>query len=233
MAKRLVLTALLAMLAACSSDTQRARQLVADSLPITEDLEFHALRTYPGDVVCGEFSATTSYVRPREENRPFIVKGDTLIKIPRELDTRIYCNDDPAGALLASTGIGPVSADNPALMKIIRDYERLADALEAYYIDNYYYPDTAQGLEALVTRPLSGRKPRGYREGGYLAEVPADPWNRPYNYIVEQWARVKGHYEITTLGRSGEPGGEGAEADISSRYLPYLLHAARVSGAHP
>lgn len=233
MAYRLVLTALLMMLAACSADTQRARQLVADSLPITEDLEFHALRSYPGDVVCGEFSATTSYVRPREENRPFIVRGDELDKSPGDLETKIYCTDDPAGALLQETGIGPVSADNQALVKIIRDYNLLATALEAYYIDNYYYPDTEQGLEALVSRPEQGRRPPGYRDGGYLPEVPLDPWNKPYIYTEEQWARVKGHYEITTLGRAGEQGGGGAEADISSRYLPYLLHAARAAGVEP
>jgi general secretion pathway protein G len=207
--------------------------LVADSLPTTEDLEFHALRVYPGDVVCGEFSATTSYLRPREENRPFIVKGDKLDKMPGELESAIYCTDDPAGALLQRTGIGPVSADNPELTQIIRDYEHLASALEAYYIDNHYYPDTEQGLDALVTRPQQGRQPRGYREGGYLAEAPRDPWNRPYTYTVEQWARVKGQYELTTLGRSGTPGGEGVETDISSRYLPYLLHAARVTGTLP
>jgi type II secretion system protein G len=230
MANRLVLTVLVAMLAACSSDTQRARQLVADSLPITEDLEFHALRVYPGDVVCGEFSATTSYVRPREEHRAFIVRGDKLHKSPTDLDASIYCNNDPAGALLEHTGIGPVSADNPELAKVIHDYALIASALEAYYLDNYYYPDTEQGLEALVRQPQAGRRPPRYREGGYLTDVPRDPWNRAYIYTEEQWGRTKGHYEISTLGRSGAPGGEGAEADISSSHLTYLLHAARVVG---
>lgn len=233
MANRLVLAVLVAMLAACSSDIQHARDLVADSLPITEDLEFHDLHAYAGDVVCGEFSATTSYLRPREEHRPFIVIGEELDRSPGDLDTKIYCTDDPAGALLQETGIGPISADNQALVKIIRDYDLLTTTLEAYYGDNHYYPDTEQGLDALVSRPERGRRPRGYREGGYLPEVPLDPWNQPYLYTEEQWARVKGHYEIRTLGRSGEPGGGGAEADISSKYLPYLLHAARVTGVYP
>lgn len=230
MTNRLALLLLALSLAACSSDEQRARQLLADSLKIKEDLEFHELRTYPGNVVCGEFSATTSYTGPREEHRPFIVIGDKLEKSPLTADLRIYCKEDPARALQEAYGVGPVDASNTALIKILSDYSRLAGALEAYYTDNYYYPTAEQGLAALVSRPEDGRPLSRYREGGYLDSIPTDPWNRPYLYSEEQWGRTKGRYEVKTLGRSGEPGGEGAEADVSSGHLPYLQHVARVAG---
>ncbi len=113
MAQRLALLLTL-ILAACSSDEQRARQLLADSLNIKIDLEFHELRTYPGNVVCGEYSATTSYTGPREEHRPFIVFGDRVDRSPLPRDLRIYCQEDPARALREEYGVGPLDADNPA-----------------------------------------------------------------------------------------------------------------------
>lgn len=228
MAKRLALITLTTFIAACSSDLQLARQLVADSLVLKDDLEFHDLRSYPGDVVCGEFSATTSFTRPRVEHQPFIVVHGQLDKSPSTSDQTIFCTDDPAMALLEMTGIGPITAESRDLAKVVHDFTVLSAALEAYYDDNHYYPTEAQGLAALATRPEDSLS--RYREGGYLKEIPIDPWNRPYRYTEEQWGRTKGHYELKTLGRSGTPGGGGAENDISSNSLTYLQHVARVAG---
>lgn len=230
MTNRLALLLLALILVGCSSDEQRARQLLADSLKIKIDLEFHEVKTYPGGVVCGEYSATTSYSGPREEHRPFIVSGDSVDRSPLPLDLDIYCDENPAQALLAASGIGPVAKDNTAVIQVMRDYVLLTEALEAYYSDNYNYPSAEQGLAALIERPEGGRPLARYREGGYLESLPKDPWDRPYIYNEEQWGRTKGHYEIISRGRSGEAGGEGAEADISSNYLPYLQHVARIAG---
>lgn len=228
MAKRLALITITTVIAACSSDLQQARQLVADSLLLKADLEFHDLRSYPGDVVCGEFSATTSFTRPRVEHQPFIVVYGQLDKSPSTSDQKIFCSDDPATALLEMTGIGPITTESHDIGKVVRDFTVLAAALESYYEDNHYYPTEAQGLAALATQP-EGALPR-YREGGYLKEIPFDPWNRPYRYTEEQWGRTKGQYEIKTFGRSGTPGGGGAENDISSNNLTYLQHVTRVAG---
>ncbi len=230
MAMRLTVLLFTLLLAACTSDVQLAKQLLEDSLVLKEGLQFHEVRAYPGGVVCGEFSAIVSLTEPPVQNQPFTVIEGQLNRSPERMDIKVLCNDDPAAAFMASTGIGPVSKDNPELVKIIRDYAAFADALEAYYKDNFYYPSADQGLAALVTPPEGGRPLVNYREGGYLAAVPLDPWERAYVYTDEQWGRTKGRYEITTLGRSGDPGGEGADADVSSNYLPYLLHLARVAG---
>ena len=49
-------------------------------------------------------------------------------------------------------------------------------ALEAYRLDNDYYPSTAQGLDALRTRPTGEPEARNWR-GPYLKKtVPPDPW---------------------------------------------------------
>ena len=44
----------------------------------------------------------------------------------------------------------------------------LEDALDAFKLDNGFYPATDQGLEALIRKPESGRVPAKWRDGGYL-----------------------------------------------------------------
>ena len=57
---RLIRTAsvlLILTIAGCSSETQKAKDLLADSLLITSDLEFQDVKSYPGEAVCGSFSS--------------------------------------------------------------------------------------------------------------------------------------------------------------------------------
>lgn len=88
-------------------------------------------------------------------------------------------------------------------------------ALESYRLHNDVYPTTAQGLLALRTVPVSGEVPRNWR-GPYLRrEVPVDPWQRPYLYEAPG-RRNPDTYDLYTLGRDGQPGGTGEDADITS-----------------
>ena len=91
------------------------------------------------------------------------------------------------------------------------DVRSVAAALKMYRLDNGTYPTTQQGLEALVARPTSAPLPRAWAEGGYLDEVPTDPWDRPYVY---KGPGANGGFELLSLGRDGKPGGEGTDADI-------------------
>lgn len=93
--------------------------------------------------------------------------------------------------------------------------EMLGAALDAYRLHNDRYPSTGQGLEALRREPLTDPLPPDWR-GPYLRkEVPVDPWDRPYVYrspgTANPWT-----YDLSSLGRDGEPGGEGEDADIRS-----------------
>jgi len=93
--------------------------------------------------------------------------------------------------------------------------ELLGLGLEAYRLDNDYYPSTAQGLEALRTRPTGQPEARNWR-GPYLRKtVPLDPWGRPYIYKSPGDANPQG-YDLLTLGRDGQPGGTNEDADITS-----------------
>jgi general secretion pathway protein G len=86
------------------------------------------------------------------------------------------------------------------------------DALEFFYQDHHFYPSTQQGLEALVERPDDERID-DWPEHGYLRAIPDDPWGNPYRYVSPG---AHEEYDIICLGRDGEPGGEGFDADIKS-----------------
>ncbi len=92
----------------------------------------------------------------------------------------------------------------------------LESALDAYKLDNGFYPSTDQGLDALIKKPESGRIPDKWRDGGYLkpARIPKDPWGKDYVYISP--GSEGREYEIVSYGADGEPGGDGNNADIES-----------------
>ena len=88
-------------------------------------------------------------------------------------------------------------------------------ALDAYRLDNDYYPSTAQALEALRRPPSGAPEARNWR-GPYLKKaVPADPYGRPYVYRSPGDSNPDG-YDLLSLGRDGVPGGSGEDADITS-----------------
>jgi general secretion pathway protein G len=88
-------------------------------------------------------------------------------------------------------------------------------ALKLFKIDNGYYPQTQQGLDALIEKPTTGRIPNKYRDGGYLElkRIPLDPWGNPYVYVCPG---IHGDYDIMSYGADGKEGGDGYDADITS-----------------
>lgn len=92
----------------------------------------------------------------------------------------------------------------------------LALALDAYRVDNDEYPTSNQGLEALRTLPIGGSSAASTWRGPYLRQViPVDPWGRAYVYLSPGIANPNG-YDLYTLGKDGQAGGEGENADITS-----------------
>lgn len=90
--------------------------------------------------------------------------------------------------------------------------EAFSRALGAYRLDVGSYPSTEEGLAALVSKPASAAK----WNGPYLEKaVPADPWGRPYQYRAP--GADGSDFEIVSLGKDGQPGGDGDAADVSSR----------------
>ena len=105
-------------------------------------------------------------------------------------------------------------ADDARITKAKSDIVSLEAALDLYQLDNYVYPTTNQGLEALATKPTDSPLPRNYKQGGYVKSLPEDPWGRDYLYLNPG---IKGgQYDLYTLGADGEEGGEGVNADIGN-----------------
>lgn len=92
------------------------------------------------------------------------------------------------------------------------DINTLMQALKLYRTDNLRYPTTEQGLGALVARPTLEPVPSRWSRP-YVEKLPNDPWGNPYVYISPG---VYGEVDVLSYGADGQPGGEGANADIGS-----------------
>lgn len=118
-------------------------------------------------------------------------------------------------AILAAVVV-PRVMDEPAKArraKVQQDLRAIESALDLYKLDNYRYPTTDQGLEALVSRPSSGPEPKNYKDGGYLRKLPEDPWGNPYRYLHPG---EHGEVDVYSLGADGAPGGADENADIGN-----------------
>ena len=108
------------------------------------------------------------------------------------------------------------NVDKARVTRAQSDIRAIQTALDLYRLDNFKYPTTEQGLQALVTQP-SDPTITNYRSGGYLPVAPQGSWNNPYQY-VSPGANGR-DYDIISYGRDGKPGGEGYDADISTSTL--------------
>jgi len=115
------------------------------------------------------------------------------------------------GALVVPNILGKVDTARVTAAKT--DINSIKQALDLYRLDNFKYPTTEQGLQALVKQP-SDPTITNYPPHGYLPALPKDPWGNPYIYVSP--GSEGREYEVTSLGRDGKPGGEGPDADIIS-----------------
>jgi general secretion pathway protein G len=72
--------------------------------------------------------------------------------------------------------------DQARKIKAKQDIRALEAALNLYKLDNFVYPTTDQGLEALVEEP-SSPEPANWKAGGYVDRLPKDPWNQDYLFL--------------------------------------------------
>ncbi len=113
-------------------------------------------------------------------------------------------------AIVAPNVIGRV--DDAQVTKAKAEISNIENAMKFYRLDNFAYPTTEQGIEALVSKPQDPGI-RNWKPGGYLDRMPKDPWGNPYLYLNPG---NNGEIDIYTLGRDGTPGGEGLDADIGN-----------------
>jgi general secretion pathway protein G len=144
--------------------------------------------------------------KPRPGRGAARVRGFTLV----ELMVVIVI----IGLLATVVAINVMPSQDRAMVEKARaDIAVLEQALETYRLDNMVYPDTAQGLDALLRAPAGLARPERYRRGGYIRRLPQDPWGNPYQY--RQPGR-QGAFDVFSFGADGAEGGEGDAADIGN-----------------
>lgn len=85
---------------------------------------------------------------------------------------------------------------------------RIDQALQFYKLDNKRFPNSDQGLDALVNKPSAAPVPKNYDPAGYIKrEALMDPWDAPFQY------RQPGEhnpytYDIWSYGPDGVEGGD-------------------------
>jgi general secretion pathway protein G len=106
--------------------------------------------------------------------------------------------------------------DKPGEARQVRakaDIQGLVTALNLYRLDNFAYPSTEQGLQALVQKPSGLPEARNWKSGGYLQNLPKDPWGRDYVYLSPG---QRGEIDVYSLGLDGQPGGDAENADVGN-----------------
>ena len=93
------------------------------------------------------------------------------------------------------------------------DIKAISAALDMYKLDNYSYPSTQQGLDALVQKPSGNPQPKNWNRDGYLKRVPKDPWGNDYQYLSPG---TRGQYDLYSFGADGKQGGSDLNADIGN-----------------
>ncbi len=103
--------------------------------------------------------------------------------------------------------------DEARVVRARQDLRAIGAALDLYKLDNLAYPTTEQGLQALVSKPANLPPGARYKEDGYIAALPEDPWGTEYQYLSPG---QHGAYDLYSHGADGIPGGDAFNADIGN-----------------
>lgn len=116
------------------------------------------------------------------------------------------------GTLVAPQILGRI--DEARVTKARNDLRLYQSALDLYRMDNFRYPTTDQGLEALVKKPNDPNL-KNWRPEGYVDQLRKDPWGHDYVYVSPGANGTP--YDLLSFGADGQAGGQGLDADLSVR----------------
>ena len=100
--------------------------------------------------------------------------------------------------------------DDAKIVRVANDLRAIEASLNLYKLDNFNYPSTEQGLQALVTQPTGSPEANNWKQGGYLRSVPKDPWGNDYQYTS-----AGSTFDLYSFGADGKTGGEEMNKDLS------------------
>ena len=99
--------------------------------------------------------------------------------------------------------------DKALKVKAKADIRSLSGQFALYKLDNFSYPTTSEGVQALIANP---GKPN-WRP--YLDKTPKDPWGNDYQY-QKPGQKNTTKFDLWSFGADGVPGGEGNDKDIGN-----------------
>ena len=106
-------------------------------------------------------------------------------------------------------GQGERAKEKQAMIQI----KQFEQALQLFKFDNGFYPETQQGLRALIDPITVGREARRWRRYLESSSVPFDPWGNEFVYFGADQTEDRLYYI-----RSNGPDGAGnSDDDLSSR----------------
>ncbi len=143
---------------------------------------------------------TNSYTQRNKRN----LKGFTLLEMVIVLG---IIGLIIGGAISVMGKVG----EGAAIQRVKGDFNSLGSVLKMYKINNGFYPSTAQGLKALVTRPGGAPAPKSWT--ALADKVPLDPWGQEYTYKFPG-SKVATEFELVTKGKDGQLG---TDDDMSSQ----------------
>jgi general secretion pathway protein G len=87
------------------------------------------------------------------------------------------------------------------LSRVDQDFIAIANALKMYKIKTGLLPTTSQGLDALVSEPKSGPKPRHWTQ--VMKRLPKDSWGTPFRYTLFEPSGGVWRWELRSAGKDG------------------------------
>ena len=84
----------------------------------------------------------------------------------------------------------------------------IENVLETFKMDNSNYPDSEEGLEALVANPDTDKYPQ-YARTPYYKKLPKDSWGTPFMYM-----KTENGFKIKSYAGDRKEGGTGGDEDI-------------------
>ncbi|QMU60761.1 MAG: type II secretion system protein GspG [Gammaproteobacteria bacterium] len=118
-------------------------------------------------------------------------------------------------AVIAPNIFGQV--EKARLNRALSDLRALESSLNLYRLDNFNYPTTDQGIQALITKPTGSPEAKNWKKGGYIPRMPLDPWGSEYQYANP--GTSGSDFDLFTYGADGKVGGEENNKDLSTADL--------------
>jgi len=113
------------------------------------------------------------------------------------------------GGLVAVVAPGLMdSADQAKRDTVCLKMNDIGKRLDMFKLDNGVYPETEEGLNALLSNPDPDKYPN-YRVKPYLKKMPKDSWKTPFVYLKKGDA-----FELVSFAADRKEGGEESNKDI-------------------